>query len=1117
MMGGPRREGWPSVEAGRTGTTARHERDAGFAIRAEVGSLAMMSENADRSSWVRDLTEARLLAAFGPHAFSAGRQYAAMGRVGRISHAGGTADRVLQANVRGSGRNPYQTVVRFSAAGAISSFCSCPVRTNCKHGVAVLWAFRNAELEPVPPPWQRVLGQLTEQSRRDRAPGRPLGLQFTRPVGGDPQLRVLMPGRRGWVKTGVDWDTIDRPWDTTFAEPQRRALSALRQAHRGPTGYGYHTRPELLSLADFTPDVWQLLAAARDAGVTFVPVEPVSSVRLLDGPAEMVTRLRPSGRAAAGGDTSQETGVELVTSLVAEGREWEVGAGTLIGEPAHGVAFGGNGTLVLGPLATPLSAAARVLLVRHPVLEIPASDVPAFTAGYLPGLRRALHLDVDAELALPEVEPPVITLGVGFHPGHTTRLQWGFRYRAGDRVFDLGAAANPSDPPVRDPAAEAELLARLPDQAWAIAPDQFGRARLVPSAELVGADSATFVTDWLPVLQGLPGVEVELDGTPPDYRHTDAAPLVRVGVSDRAATDWFDLAVTVSIEGEEIEFAELFSALARGDSHLILDSGTWFSLDRPELAELRRIIEEARQLQAEPGGGLRLRPEHAGLWQDLADLGVIGEQSRAWREAVAGLLDTDELPEVPVPDDLEATLRPYQVVGFRWLDFLWRAGLGGILADDMGLGKTVQVLCAVLSAARRGELNEPVLVVAPTSVVATWAGEAKRFAPGLRVRTVEATAGRRSESLAELRADADIVVTSYTLLRLEDAGYAALPWSAVVLDEAQFIKNRATRAYKAVRRLNARVKFAVTGTPLENNLMDLWSLLSVTAPGLFADPDVFAELYRRPIETGRDPDALARLHRRVRPLMLRRTKEAVATELPPKQEQVLGITLGPGHRRIYDRHLAAERKRVLRLVDDLDRNRVAILRSLTVLRQLSLSPALVEPDAPEQSAKIDTLIDLVSELAAEGHRALVFSQFTSFLGLVRKRLTEEGIGYAYLDGRTRDRQARIDGFRTSSDPVFLISLKAGGFGLTLTEADYVFILDPWWNPAAETQAIDRTHRIGQDKPVMVYRLVSENTIEEKVVALQARKRDLFAAVMGRGSELGAPLNADDIRGLLDLE
>ena len=1067
-----------------------------------------MSEAPDRRAWLAELTEVRLLTVFGPNAVSAGLRYAAMGRVGRIAAGGGDADHVLQANVRGSGRHSYQTVVRVSRTGAISSFCSCPVRTNCKHGVAVLSAYRTSQLQPAPPPWQRALAQFAAADRRAGSSGQPLALQFLRTAGGHVQLRVLSLGKRGgWVRTGIDWDGVQGDWETGYDTVQRRALAALRQAHRGPTGYGYYGRSELLSLDDFGPEVWRLLTQAQAAGVTFTAGELATSVRLLAGPARMASVLRPA-----------EGGAELVSGLVSEGRNWEAAAGGLVGDPAHGVAFLVDGELVLGALDRPLDTAARTLLVRHPRLEIPDADLPAFTAGFLPALRRSLDLVVDPGLSLPEVDPPVALLRVEFGDDHLTRLRWGYRYRIGEEVFDVGALAAPDDPPVRDTTAEAALLGDLPQQPWAVASDHLDRLRLAAETVLRGADSAAFVTDWLSVLQGLAAVEVELSQAAPSYRRAESAPVVSVAMSDDAgdATDWFDLAVTIEVDGEQVEFRELFAALARGESHLILDSGTWFSLDRPELEQLRRIIDEALLLQPDASGGLRLRREHAGLWQELVDLGVVAEQSRAWQAAVSALLDLDELPAAEVPERLQATLRGYQKLGYRWLRYLWQAGLGGILADDMGLGKTVQVLSAVLAAHEAGELDDPVLVVAPTSVVGTWAHEAARFAPGLRVRTIEATSGKRSATLAELRQEADLVVTSYTLLRLEDADYAQHRWGAVILDEAQFVKNRATRAYKAVRRLSAPVKLAATGTPLENNLMDLWSLLSITAPGLFADPEVFAELYRRPIESGRDPEALARLHRRVRPLMLRRTKQAVAPELPPKQEQVLEVTLSPGHRRIYDRHLAAERKRVLRLVDDLDRNRVAILASLTLLRQLSLSPALVEAGAPEQSAKIDTLVELVTELAAEGHRALVFSQFTGFLKLVRERLDAERVGYAYLDGRTRDRQRRIADFRVSSDPVFLISLKAGGFGLTLTEADYVFILDPWWNPAAETQAIDRTHRIGQDKPVNVYRLVSADTIEQKVVALQQRKRDLFDSVMGATTDAPAPLTAADIRGLLDL-
>jgi SNF2 family DNA or RNA helicase len=448
---------------------------------------------------------------------------------------------------------------------------------------------------------------------------------------------------------------------------------------------------------------------------------------------------------------------------------------------------------------------------------------------------------------------------------------------------------------------------------------------------------------------------------------------------------------------------------------------------------------------------------------------------------------------------------------------LWDTGLGGVLADDMGLGKTLQMLAMVLRAHERGELTDPVLVVAPTSVLSTWQSEAARFAPSLSTVIVDRTRTKAGRGLEATIEGAQLVITSYAVARIDEVTFRSRPWGAVVLDEAQFVKNHQAKTYQAVRRLSARAKFAITGTPLENSLMDLWSLLSIVAPGLHPRPALFKERWAKPIESGRDPELLATLRRRIRPLMLRRTKEAVATELPPKMEQVLSVDLHPRHRAIYDRHLQRERQRLLGLIDDVNGNRIAILRALTVLRQMSLDPALVDESyagvAP--SAKVDALVDQLGELAEEGHRALVFSQFTGFLGIVRSRLEAEGIAYEYLDGSTRNRAERIASFREGAAPVFLISLKAGGFGLTLTEADYVFVLDPWWNPAAEAQAIDRTHRIGQTRPVNVYRMVSRDTIEEKVVALQERKRDLFARVVDEGAVLSSSLTADDLRQLLD--
>jgi SNF2 family DNA or RNA helicase len=409
--------------------------------------------------------------------------------------------------------------------------------------------------------------------------------------------------------------------------------------------------------------------------------------------------------------------------------------------------------------------------------------------------------------------------------------------------------------------------------------------------------------------------------------------------------------------------------------------------------------------------------------------------------------------------------------------------------------------------------------VAPTSVVENWAREAERFAPGLAVRTIRETAARRGTSLDEVLAGATVVVTSYALFRIDHDDYARHDWELLLLDEAQFVKNHHGKTYQCVRRLDVDTKIAITGTPLENTLMDLWSLLSITAPGLYPDPKRFSDTYRVPIESGQDPRRLAVLQRRIAPLVRRRTKDAVHTELPPKTETVVEVELGARHARIYETQLQRQRQKVLGLVDDVQKHRFEILRSLTLLRQLALDPGLVDAEHDGVgSAKLDRLVDDLQQIVAEGHRALVFSQFTRYLARVRQRLDVAGIAHSYLDGRTRKRAEAIARFKDGDVPVFVISLKAGGFGLNLTEADYCFVLDPWWNPATETQAIDRTHRIGQQNPVMVYRYLAVGTIEEKVMELKARKAALFERVMDAdGAALAGALTEGDIRGLLDLD
>ena len=1056
-------------------------------------------------AWVSQLSERLLADTFGSDTLKRGQAYAAQSRVGHIAVGSGTGGSLVQAQVRGSSYYSYATVVRHIAAtDTLISTCSCPVRSNCKHGAALVWHMHTVNMRALTPAWQLALDEVTADAQ-PAGQGQPLAVSVARPSG-MVQLRPLVWGRSGrWVKTGITWDQLAYPWQGNYREEHRVALAGLARARDQRASVNYYSRrADELWLGELGSSVWHWLRAALEAGVELVPGQGVNRVRLSPQPARLISRV-----------VHTENGLGLRTMAVTDELARAVPYGDLLGDPPHGFVVETADELVLVPFAEPLSRAQRTLLVQHSRLEIPEREVPTFAAQFYPALRRIAAVELDDGVDLPEAEPPALLLRVEFRAEHVSHLRWGFRYRVGDTGLDAPLNPGPNPPAYRDVEAESSLLDALPAGPWPSV--QVGETqRPVESATLTGPATAQLAELWLDRLREL-GVLVEVTGEPVEYRLATEAPEVLLTVSDPPeGTDWFNLAVHVTIEGEPVEYRELFTALATGQTHLILPSGTWFSLERPELEQLRALITEAQELAGGDGDGqVRLRTEHAGLWDELVQLGVVAEQSAAWTRAASALLDLTELPQPPVPDGLLATLRPYQEVGFRWLHFLYTSRLGGILADDMGLGKTVQALALACALQQSGELDRPFLVVAPTSVLSTWAEQAARFAPGLRVRVVTQTAKKRAEPLAELAAGADIVVTSYTLVRLDEDEYVEQPWTVVLLDEAQFVKNRQARGHQSVRKLRARTKFAITGTPLENNLMDLWALLSIVSPGLFADPVLFAERYRRPIENGSDTEALARLHRRVRPLMLRRAKESVAAELPPKQEQVLSIELAPGHRRLYDKQLAAERKKVLGLVDDLQHNRITILAALTTLRQLALSPALVLPGQAAVSAKIDTLVELVTELAAEGHRALVFSQFTRYLGMVRERLASENIGATYLDGRTRDRAARLAQFRTGDDPVFLISLKAGGFGLTLTEADYVFILDPWWNPAAELQAIDRTHRIGQDKHVMVYRLVSADTIEEKVVALQQRKRDLFDQVVGKGGELAAPLTADDIRGLLE--
>ncbi len=551
-------------------------------------------------------------------------------------------------------------------------------------------------------------------------------------------------------------------------------------------------------------------------------------------------------------------------------------------------------------------------------------------------------------------------------------------------------------------------------------------------------------------------------------------------LAPRLDLDGDRLEVTFTSSGggdERADPAAVFRAWRENANLVPLLEGGWAPLPSDWLARFGDRVADLLAARRNDGSVPRCcTPDLAALCDDLEQPPPPGFDDL--RPLLEGF---DRLPEAELPADLDAELREYQKGAVDWLGFLRSAGLGALLADDMGLGKTLQALCAV-----RGKT----LVVAPTSVLHNWIAEAQRFRPSLSLNVFHGP--KRALD------DADLTLTTYALLRIDSEKLAARRWDTVVLDEAQAIKNPDSQVADAAYALDAGFRIALTGTPVENRLDELWSQFHFINRGLLGGRSDFQERYASPIGAG-DDEAAARLRKRIRPFLLRRLKREVAPELPPRTEGVLRCELNPEERRVYDGVRAATLENVVKQLEA-GSGVMAALEALLRLRQAACHSGLVPGQQAETSSKVALLLETLDSVVAEGHKALVFSQWTSLLDRCEPALESAGIGFTRLDGSTRDRRGVVDGFqRDDGPPVLLISLKAGGTGLNLTAADHVFLLDPWWNPAAEDQAADRTHRIGQDRPVMVYRLVASDTVEERILTLQQSKRELARAALAEGA------------------
>ncbi len=582
----------------------------------------------------------------------------------------------------------------------------------------------------------------------------------------------------------------------------------------------------------------------------------------------------------------------------------------------------------------------------------------------------------------------------------------------------------------------------------------------------------------------------------------------RINLDITESNDWFDVNAMVYFGPHCIPFSSLRHHILNNIREFILPGGEiaiipehWF-IDYINLFGL-----------SEPGEQIRLKKHHIGLIQEFAEnsLAKVSFESK-----IRLLADFQEIEEVSLPENLQGTLRPYQHAGYNWFCFLRKFHFGGCLADDMGLGKTFQTL-ALLQKIKE-ENHRPAicsLIIMPTSLIHNWVAEAAKFTPGLRILVYTGTDREKS---TEVFPEYDIVLSTYGIVRLDESLLASFFFEYIILDESQQIKNPQSKISKAVRTLNSAHKLILSGTPLENSITDLWSQMSFINPGLLGSHSWFTQTFSIPIEKKGDQQMLVKLRSLIKPFILRRTKSQVASELPPKTEQIFYSDMSEDQEKVYEQTKTFYRNELMKLTPEggLKKNKFSVLQGLTRLRQIANHPGMVDEEYQGDSGKFTDALELLGNTISEGHKVLVFSSFTRHLALFRKELDGQQIPYSYLDGSSTNREDIVSSFRTNEDiQVFLISIKAGGTGLNLIEADYVFILDPWWNPAVERQAIDRTHRIGQTKNIFIYKFITKNSVEEKILTLQQRKQGLSDSLIQLEDTFLKRLSLEEIMSILD--
>jgi non-specific serine/threonine protein kinase len=584
---------------------------------------------------------------------------------------------------------------------------------------------------------------------------------------------------------------------------------------------------------------------------------------------------------------------------------------------------------------------------------------------------------------------------------------------------------------------------------------------------------------------------------------------LRVQIS--SGIDWFDLKTFVEFGDQQVNFHDIRKALKRKENYIKLADGSIGQIPQEWLEKYKHLW----GLAEETADGFRVSDLHLSLIDSLLEEDASIQTPPDLIQRRERFRHFERIAPQPLPHGFTGELRPYQKHGYDWLHFLREYKFGGILADDMGLGKTVQVLTYLQSLQEQAQAESAALLVVPKSLIANWQRESEKFTPSLKF--LEYMGNFRNKDVSIFN-DYDVVITTYGTMLRDIEILHKYKFHHIILDESQAIKNPLAKSAKAARLLNAEHRIVMTGTPVENNTFELWSQFAFLNPGLLGSMDYFKKEFANPIEAAGDEKTAEALRKLVYPFILRRTKEQVALELPPRTERIVYTDMDTAQKKFYTQTRERYRAELLGLIESEGMNnaRFKVLEGLLRLRQIAIHPALVDKKYKGDAPKFEILLETLETLQAENHKALIFSQFVETLKLVKKELDARNIKYVYLDGQTPNRQSRVDLFQNDpSFPFFLISLKAGGVGLNLTAADYVIHLDPWWNPAVEMQASDRAHRIGQTRPVFIYKIIARGTVEEKILELQEKKRALVKNIIATETSFFKSLTQEDVKGLFE--